>query len=195
MAPVATGILSRQARNFSSGVRIRKQSSASCDPALARSMASAANRNIESACSDGTAVFNSWRRSRGYSIMVLPKATRLRAQTIASLTQRRIIAAARTPCESRDRLDLLHHLLEALVSFPDQIGDRALQPNLAACHRTGAQFVLETNDAIGIAAAVLQPAGQGKQRKPLGARGRAFRPRQQQCHVRVGMRAKPFVAV
>src|SRR5207247_419480 len=56
------------------------------------------------ACSVGTMILRSWRRSRGYSIMVLPNATRLRAQTMASLTQRRIIAAARTPCDSRDRL-------------------------------------------------------------------------------------------
>jgi hypothetical protein len=59
MAPVATGMLSRQARNFSSGVRIRKQLSASFEPALARSIALAANRNIESDCSDGTAIFRS----------------------------------------------------------------------------------------------------------------------------------------
>jgi len=37
-------------------------------------------------------------------MMVLPKAIRVRAHSIASLRQRRIIAAARTPCESRDRL-------------------------------------------------------------------------------------------
>ena len=34
----------------------------------------------------------------------LPNATRWRATVSASLTQRRIMAAARTPCERRDRL-------------------------------------------------------------------------------------------
>ena len=71
---------------------------------MARSIALAANRNIDSDCSDGSAIFSSCRRSSGYSMMVLPNAIRLRAQTIASLTQRRIMAAARTPCDSRDRL-------------------------------------------------------------------------------------------
>ena len=37
-------------------------------------------------------------------MMVRPNASRERATTIASLTQRRIIEAARTPCDSRDRL-------------------------------------------------------------------------------------------
>src|ERR1700732_2884917 len=104
MAPVATGMLSRQARNLSSGVRIRRILSASFEPALARSIALAANRNIERDCSTGIAILRILRRSRGYLMMVLPNAFRLRAHAIASWTQRRIIAAARTPCESRDRL-------------------------------------------------------------------------------------------
>src|SRR5436309_3075708 len=74
MAPVATGMLSRQARNLSSGVRIRKALSACFEPALARSNALAANRNMESDCSAGSAIFRSWRRSRGYSMMALPNA-------------------------------------------------------------------------------------------------------------------------
>ena len=48
-------------------------------------------------------IFMSWRRISGYSMMALPKRGARPRATIASLRQRRIIAAARTPCESRDR--------------------------------------------------------------------------------------------
>ena len=93
------------------------------------------------------------------------------------------------------QVDLLHHLLEAAIGFADQIGDGALQQDFAARHRTGAQFVLEADDAVGVAAAVLQPARQREQRKPPGAVRRAFGARQQQRDVGVGMRAEPFVAI
>ncbi len=92
------------------------------------------------------------------------------------------------------QVDLFHHLLEAAIRLADQIGDRALQQDFAARHRTGAQFVLEANDAVGVAAAIFQPARQGKQCESLGACWRAFRPRQQQRDIRVGVRAEPFVA-
>ena len=93
------------------------------------------------------------------------------------------------------QVDLLHHLLEAAVGLADQIGDGALQPDLARGHRAGAELVLEPDDPIGVAAAVLEPARQREQREPPGAGGRAFGPRQQQRDIGVGMRAEPFVAV
>ena len=93
------------------------------------------------------------------------------------------------------QVDLLHHLLEAALDFTHQVGNGALENNLAARHRTRAQFVLEANDAVGVAAAVLQPAGKCEQREPLGAIGRALRARQQQRNVGIGMRAEPFVAI
>ena len=56
------------------------------------------------------------------------------------------------------QVDLFHHLLEAAVGVADQIGDRALKQDFAARPRAGAELVLEANDPVGIAAAVLQPA-------------------------------------
>ena len=66
-------------------------------------MTAAAKSATDSACSVGSMIFMSCRRISGWSTMVLPKATRLRATVMASFRQRRIIAAARTPCEMRLR--------------------------------------------------------------------------------------------
>ena len=51
-------------------------------------------------------------------MMVLPKATRLLAQIMASFRQRRIIAEARTPCDSRDRLTCSIICLRPLFTSP-----------------------------------------------------------------------------
>ena len=101
--------------------------------------------------------------------------TRPRATVSASLTQRRIIAAARTPCERRERLTCSIICLRPLVEPADQLGDRALQPDLARGHRAGAELVLQAHDPVGVARAVLQPARQREQREPARA-GRARLP-------------------
>ncbi|PQM44427.1 hypothetical protein C1Y40_05416 [Mycobacterium talmoniae] len=49
-------------------------------------------------------IFINCRRSSGLSMILLPNALRLRATTMASFRQRRIMAAARAPCEIRHRL-------------------------------------------------------------------------------------------
>lgn len=73
-------------------------------PALASRIAAAVKTNTDSACSVGSISLSSERRIKGWSISVFLNATRWRATCSASFRQRRIIAAARTPCDSRDRL-------------------------------------------------------------------------------------------
>jgi hypothetical protein len=51
-----------------------------------------------------------------------------------------------------------------------------------------------SHDPVGVVPAVLQPARQREQSEPLGAGCRAFRARQHQRDIAVGMRAEPFVA-
>ena len=93
------------------------------------------------------------------------------------------------------QIDLLHHLLQAAIGVADQIGHRALQQDLARGHRAGAELVLEARDAVGVAAAVLEPARQGEQGQPAGAGRSTLGARQQQRDVGVGVRAEPFVAI
>jgi len=92
------------------------------------------------------------------------------------------------------QVDLLHHLLQPGLRVADEIGDCALQPDFARGHRACAELVLQPHDPVAVAAAVLQPARQRKQREPFRAGGRAFQARQQQCDVGIRMRAEPFVA-
>ena len=102
IAPVATVILSRQERNFSSGVRMRVSIAPRSSPASASSNCWPTNMTMERTCSVGTMIFISWRRSKGLAMIFSPNAMRARATTSASFRQRRIMAAARTPWDRRD---------------------------------------------------------------------------------------------
>ena len=124
-----------------------------------------------------------------------PKARRLCATTIASLTQRRIIAAARTPCDSRDRLTCSIICLKPLGDVAHEIGGGAVQDDLARGHGARAELVLQPHDPVAVAAAVLEPPRQGEQAEALRAGRRAARPGQQDRDIGVGMAAEPFLAM
>ena len=191
MAPVATATLSRQARNLSSGVRMRSRSARRAP----RPIASAVHSAIDSACSVGTSSFISCRRISGKSITVRPNAMRPRAAASASFTQRRIIAAARTPCDRRDRFTCSIICLRPRVDVADQVGLGALEADLAAGHGLGAELVLQAHDPVGVARAVVEPARQGEQREAARAARARLRPGQHQRDIGIGVGAEPFLAV
>jgi hypothetical protein len=93
------------------------------------------------------------------------------------------------------QVHLLHHLLEALRDVADQPRLGALQPDFAAGHRFGAELVLQPHDPIGVAGAVLQPARQREQREAPRAPRRPLGARKHQCHIGIGVRAEPFLAI
>ncbi|CFN62316.1 Uncharacterised protein [Bordetella pertussis] len=96
--------MSRQARNFSSAVASRTIFLSRGSSAPARCIVEATNMHADNACSVGTMIFNRLRFISGCAITGLPKAARRRAKCRDSFRHRRIMPAARTPCESREAL-------------------------------------------------------------------------------------------
>ncbi len=105
--------------------------------------------------------------------------------------QRRRLHAVR---EARP-VDHLGHLHEAAIETADCIGNRTFELDLARRHRAGAEFVLETDDAVMVRRSVIEPPRHQKQTNALRAVDRAFRPRQQHHDFRIGIGAEPFLAV
>ena len=92
------------------------------------------------------------------------------------------------------RVDHFGHLHEAAIEPADRIGDRALQLDLARCHRAGAELVLEPNDPVMILRAVIEPPRHQKQADAAGAGVGALRPRQQHHDFGIGIGAEPFLS-
>ena len=195
MAPVATRMLSRQARNLNSGVRMRNLSCAPRRARLARPITSAVN-----------IIHRERLLGRHHQFQELAAHQRhlddapAERRRVARHPQRLVEAAAHHgggahPVGEPRQVDLVEHLLEAVAQIADLPCHRALEADLAARHRAGAELVLQAHDPVAVAPAVLEPPRQGEQREAGGSRARALRPREQQRHVGVGMRAEPFVAV
>ena len=83
---------------------IRSTLAMRASPLSEASSARAVWNTIERPCSAVVSIFSSCRRISGRSIRRFPKAVRLRAMNSASLTDRRIIPAERTPFASRELL-------------------------------------------------------------------------------------------
>ena len=93
------------------------------------------------------------------------------------------------------QVDLIHHLLQAAALLAEEVGERALKADLARGHGTGAELLLQADDAIGVAAAILQGARHQEEGKPTTAGAGALGPGQHQDEVAVDVGAEPLVAM
>ena len=144
------------------------------------------------ACSAQTVILASWRRISGMSIRRWPKARR--CCEVDRLGDGAAHQAGRAHAVGQARVvDHVGHLLEAAAALAHQPGGGAFQADLAAGHGAGAELVLQPQDAVAVAAAVVQLARQQEQRHALQA-GLRLAARQHHGEAGVGVGAEPLVA-
>ncbi len=92
-------------------------------------------------------------------------------------------------------IDHLGHLYKTAIELADRIGNRTLELDLAGCHRTGAELVLQANDPIVVLRAVVEVPRHQEQPDAARAGTCSLGPRQQHHHLGIGIGAEPLFAI
>ncbi|MDH6591738.1 hypothetical protein M2165_001627 [Variovorax sp. TBS-050B] len=137
---------------------------------------------------------SSWRCISGICASVRPKARRSAAMYSASAHRAAHQAGGAHPVRQPRVVDHVGHLHEAAAFLAHEVGDRALEPDLAARHRARAELVLQAHDAVVVEAAVVEPARQQEERHALHAFGAVLGACEHHRKVGIGVGAEPLVA-
>ena len=92
-------------------------------------------------------------------------------------------------------VDLLHHLLDALIGTAHQVGFGTLKDNFTRGQRSGPQLVFQSDNSVFVSRAIWQVARQGEHRNALDAFHGTLGPRKNQGDMRIGMGCEPFIAI